>query len=602
MKFRGKEREIIQYIKEKKEMVIMRFVELVNSYEMIEATSSRISMTNYLTDLFKNTPEEDIDKVIYLTEGKLYPPFMGIELGMAEKMALRALSSATGMSRDKIENEYKKKGDIGLLAEEMLKAKIQTTFFKRELLVEDVYESLDKIARMTGSGSTDTKIRILAGLLGDATPKEAKYIMRLITGKMRLGIANMTIIDALSQAFVGGRKDEVERIYNITSDLGEISRELKKNGLEGIKKYNAKVGRPIRMMLAQRMNNAAEIIEQLGMAICEYKYDGMRIQIHKSGNKISLFTRNLENVTDQYPDIIKYVSKNLKVDNTIVEGECVAVDIDTGFLLPFQELMHRRRKYDIEEKAEKFPANIYLFDILLAEGKDLMTKSLIMRREILKNSIIETDGFKMSHSIISDNIIAIEKFFESAIENGCEGLILKDLEGTYQAGARGWSWIKLKRTYQSKMIEPIDVVIVGAFMGRGRRSGTYGALLVAVYDQEKDLFPTISKVGSGFTDEELYDLPKILKDYKLEKRHPRVESLMEADVWFEPKIVLETIGDELTLSPIHLCAFDKIRKDAGIAIRFPRFTHNWRYDKSPEDATTVSEIMDIYKLQLKKIG
>lgn len=580
----------------------MRYAELTNFYDMIEATSSRILMTNYLVDLFKRTPEDIIDKVVYLTEGKLYPEFVGIELGMAEKMALRALSMATGMSQDKVENEYKKRGDIGTISESLLKTKTQTTLFKRDLEVKDVYESLDRIARASGSGSADTKIRTLSGLLTDSSPKEAKYIMRIVTGKMRLGVANMTIIDALSQAFAGGRKEDVERIYNTTSDLGEIAKALKSGGMERIKEYHVKVGRPIRMMLAQRMNSTKEIIGQIGKAICEYKYDGERIQVHKNGNKVLLFSRNLENITEQYPDIIRFAQQNLKVNDAIVEGECVAVDSDTGYMLPFQQLMHRRRKYGIEEKAEEFPANIYLFDMLFIEGKDIMNKSLIERRDILKNSIIEQNGFRLSHVMISDNTAEIEKFFENSIENGCEGLILKDPKSVYQAGARGWSWIKLKRSYQSKMVEPIDVVIVGAFVGRGRRSGSYGALLVAVYDKERDIFTTISKIGSGFTDEDLRNLPEILENYKLSNRHPRVDSMLEADIWFTPQKVIEVIGDELTLSPIHTCGFNKIRDNAGIAMRFPRFTHNWRDDKSPEDATTVKEIIEMYNLQLKKIG
>lgn len=579
----------------------MRFIELANSYEMIEATSSRISMTYYLVDLFKNTPEEDIDKVVYLTEGRLYPNFVGIELGMAEKMALRALSLATGMSQDKVENEYKKKGDIGIISENLLNRKLQTTLSRRELDAKDVYEGLDKIARTSGAGSADTKIRILSGLLTDASPKEAKYIMRMITGKMRLGIADMTIIDALSQAFANGRKEDVERVYNMTSDLGDIAKVLRKSGMEGVKEYRARVGRPIRMMLAQRLNSVKEIVQKTGMAICEYKYDGERIQIHKNGKKVELFSRNLENVTGQYPDIIRMVLNNIKVGEAIVEGECVAVDSNTGYMLPFQELMKRRRKYGIEEKAEEFPVNMYLFDALLIDGEDIMGLPLVKRRNILQCSIVERDGFKLSHVIMSDNSIEIEKFFEGAIENGCEGLILKDKRGTYQAGARGWSWIKLKRSYQSKMVEPIDVVIVGAFMGRGRRSGNYGALLVAVYDRDRDMFTTVSKVGSGFTDQELAEIPGMLDEYKLERRDVRVDSIIEADVWFRPQIVMEVIGDELTLSPIHPCGLGKIRENAGIAIRFPRFMHNWRYDKGAEDATSVAEIIDMYKSQLKKI-
>ena len=579
----------------------MRYAILVNFYEKIEAVSSRIQMTNYLVDLFKITPEDIIDKVVYLTEGKLYPEFVGIELGMAEKMALRALSMASGVSQDKVESEYKKKGDIGIISENLLNTRTQMTLFKRDLEIEELYKDLDKIARVSGAGSADIKIRTLSGLLTDSSPKEAKYIMRIVTGKMRLGIANMTIIDALSQAFAGGRKEDVERIYNVTSDLGEIAKTLKGKGMEGIKEYHIKVGRPIRMMLAQRMNSTKEIIGQMGKAICEYKYDGERIQVHKNGNNISLFSRNLENITEQYPDIIRFTQQNLKVNEAIVEGECVAIDTDTGDILPFQQLIHRRRKHGIEEKAEEFPANIYLFDALYIDGIDIMNKSLAERRYILKNSIVEQNGFKMSHAIVSDDIAEIEKFFESSIENGCEGLILKDLKGQYQAGARGWSWIKLKKSYQSKIVEPIDVVVVGAFIGKGRRSGTYGALLVSVYDREKDIFPTISKLGSGFSDEELKRLPEILNDNRLEKKHPRVESGMGADIWFEPKIVIEVIGDELTLSPIHPCAYNRIRENAGLAIRFPRFTHNFRWDKAPEDATTVTEIIDMYNSQLKKI-
>lgn len=577
----------------------MKYSELVNFFELIEATSSRLLMTSHLVDLFKNTPEDLIDKVVYMTEGKLHPPFVGIELGMAEKSALKALSMCTGISQDKVENEYKKRGDVGILAENLLKKKVQATLFNRVLDVKDVYDDLDKIARTSGSGSADAKLRILSGLLSDASPKEAKYIMRIVTGKMRLGVADNTMIVALSQAFAHGKKEDIETMYNVTSDIGEVARELKKNGVAGIKRL-ANVGRPIRMMLAQRMSSAEEVVARMGRIVCEYKYDGMRLQIHKSGNNVSIFTRNLEHITDQYPDVVKYTLQNIKVKNAIVEGECVTVD-PAGYILPFQELMHRRRKYEIEEKVIEFPVSMYLFDILFSEDKDIMDRSLVERRNILKNSIIETENFRLSHAMISDNVVEIEKFFESSIENGCEGLMCKDLNSTYQAGSRGFSWVKLKRSYQSKMIEPIDVVIVGAFLGKGRRSGTYGALLVAVYDHEKDVFSTICKVGTGFTDEELNNLPIALNVHRLERKSVRVESIMNADVWFEPQLVMEIIGDELTLSPTHPCAMGSVRENAGIAMRFPRFLHKWRPDKGPEDATTVSEIVDIYKSQLKKL-
>ncbi len=580
----------------------MQYIELVDFYEMIQATTKRLEMTDYLIKLFKNTPVRVIDKVVYLTQGKLYPDFVAIEIGMAEKMALRALAITSGLSPVKVEEELKNKGDIGLAAESLLKEKKQATLFQRELLLQDVYDALDKIAKTSGEGSVDSKIRVLSGLLADARPKEAKYIMRTITGKMRLGIADMTILDALAQAFAKKEAREViERAYNLTSDLGDVAGTLSKEGIGGIKKYHAMAGRPIRMMLAQRLENAEEIIEKLGKAICEWKYDGERIQIHRLGNKILLFSRRLENITEQYPDLAALARQNINVNNTIIEGECVAVDPDSGAMLPFQELMHRRRKYGIEEAVREFPANIYLFDALLIEGEDLTQNPLIERRERLKNAITETAGFKTAHSLVSDNINAIEGFFESAIENGCEGLILKGEESTYQAGARGWLWIKLKRSYQSKMIEAIDVVIVGAFIGRGKRSGNYGALLVAVYDHEKDVFPTICKLGSGFTDDDLKNLPEVLSPYKLNKKHARVDSSLEADVWFTPALVIELIGDELTLSQIHTCAYNKIRENAGIAVRFPRFTHRYRKDKAPEDATTVEEIVEMYNAQLKKM-
>jgi DNA ligase-1 len=581
----------------------VKYIELVNLYEAIGATTKRLDITRYLVDVLKKTPADVIDKVVYLTQGKLYPDFAGVEIGMAEKMALRALSAATGHPLEKVERELRSKGDIGTAAENLLKAKKQATLSKKELLVQDVYDALDKIARTTGTGSVEAKVRALSGLLADAKPVEAKYIMRTVTGKMRLGIADMTILEALAQAFADKEARKViERAYNLTSDLGDVARTMCTEGIEGIKKYHVKTGRPARMMLAQRLESAQEILEKLGKAICEWKYDGERIQIHKQGDKISLFSRRLENITGQYPDVADLARKNIKADRAIVEGECVAVDTDTGAMLPFQVLMHRRRKYGIEEAAREFPAHMYLFDALLIESEDLTQMPLIERREILKKSIKETNGFRLAQSLISDDIREIEAFFENAIENGCEGLILKSGASGYQAGARSWLWIKLKRSYQSKMIEPIDVVIVGALMGRGKRSGSYGALLVSVYDHERDVFPTITKVGSGFTDEDLKNLPELLSLYELKHRHARVESKLEADVWFAPAVVIEVIGDELTLSPIHMCAYNRIRKDAGIAVRFPRFTHRWRKDKAPEDATTVEEIVDMYRAQLKRIA
>lgn len=583
----------------------MRYSEVVEVCERIERATKRIEMTDLLVYLFKKTPAESIDRVIYLIQGKLYPDFVGIELGIAEKLAIRAISHAYGISHDEVADAFKKMGDLGEVVRKFAHSRRQKALFTNPLTVERVYEVLDRIARTSGAGSQDAKIKMLSGLLTDSTPDEAKYIVRTVTGKMRLGIADMTILDALTLAYTADKENRkyVERAYNLCSDLGEIAKTLASEGIEGVKKYRIRVGRPVRMMLAQRMSNAGEILRKLGgNAACEWKYDGERIQIHKKGDDVVLFSRRLENITSQYPDVCDMVRAHVRCDDAIIEGECVAVHPESGELLPFQELMHRRRKHGIEEAVKKFPASIFMFDALYIDGNDLIEKPYMIRRKCLEDIVEECEQIRVTEMIISDDVDEIERFFHRAIEAGCEGLILKATEGIYQAGARGWLWIKLKRSYQAKMIEPIDVVVVGAFHGRGRRSGTYGALLVAVYDRENDVFTTISKVGSGFKDEDLEILPEMLAPYRISHMHPRVKSEMQADVWFSPSVVMEIIGDELTLSPIHTTAFGKIRENAGIAVRFPRFTGRWRHDKSPEDATTVDEIVEMYKSQLKTIA
>ncbi len=582
----------------------MRYSEIVDIYERIEATTKRLEMTDFLVELFKKTPKDIIDKVIYLTQGKLYPDFVGIELGIAEKLAVRAISMASGVAQGEVEKHLREKGDLGLVAAHAAKGKRQVALFSKPLSAKGVYDALEKVARSTGAGSVDLKLRLLSGLLADAEPKEAKYILRAVTGTLRLGIADMTLLDALAIAYTENKENRaiIERAYNLSSDLGDVARTLAEKGLEGIKKYRVKVNRPIRMMLAQRLSTPEEILEKLGgEAACEWKYDGERIQIHKKNEDITLFSRRLENITLQYPDACELAGKQLKAEEAIVEAECVAIDPETGELLPFQELMHRRRKYGIEEAKEKFPVSLYLFDTLYIDGEDFTEKTYFERRKKLKAVVKESERLKLAEALVTSDLKKIMRFFDEAIEAGCEGLILKSPSGIYHAGARGWLWIKLKRSYQSRMIEPIDVAIVGAFHGRGKRSGSYGALLGAVYDKEKDVFVTICKIGSGFKDEDLKNLPSMLAPYALKHMHARVSSEFKAGVWFTPAIVIEIIGDELTLSPVHTCAHGIIREGSGIAVRFPRFTGRWRVDKAPEDATTVEEIIEMYRAQLKKI-
>ena len=584
----------------------MLFSKLVGFYERIEAITGRIEMTNLLVQLLKETPPEIIDKVVYLTLGEIYPPFIGLELGVADRLALRAVKLASGMSEREIDRAYKELGDVGLVGERMLAKRSQATLFMEQLTVEDVYSALEKIAKASGEGSMETKVQILSGLLASAQPKEAKYILRIVTGKMRLGIADMTILDALAIVFGGGKeaRDLFERAYNLSSDIGYVAKVAAQEGLDGIKKFKITVGKPIRPMLAERLSSAEEILQKIGgKCIAEYKYDGERMQIHKRGDEAIIFSRRLENITSQYPDVVELVKQHVKAGEAILECECVAVDPETGDMLPFQELMHRKRKHDIHKAIEQYPVNVYFFEALYVDGKDLTLEPLEIRRKTLESIIEEGERVKLSKAIITDDPNELEKFFHEAIEEGCEGLVVKALgkEAIYRAGARGWLWIKLKRSYKSEMMDTVDLVVVGAFHGRGKRSGTYGALLMAAYDKRKDVFQSVCKVGSGFTDEDLQKLPELLEPYKIPHRHARVETGMEADIWFEPKIVLEIIGDEITISPIHRAAWSMIKEGYGLAIRFPRFTGRYRFDKAPEDATTTDEILEMYRRQLKKL-
>jgi len=585
----------------------LKYAEIAEAYEKIEATTKRLEMTDLLVNLLKKTPKEIIDKVVYLTQGKIYPDFVNLEIGVAEKLAIKAIARTSGMKESEIEECLKKFGDIGETAEKFVASKRQVTFFQQPLKVQRVYQTLDKMAKASGAGAIDLKISLLAGLLADATPKEAKYIIRTVTGNLRLGIADMTVLDALAIAYGGGKeaRELLERAYNISSDLGKVARTVAEKGLEGIKEFKVSVGEPIRPMMAERLSSPEEILEKLGgKCIAEYKYDGERIQIHKKDKEVMLFSRRLENISSQYPDAIALIKEYVKARDAILEAECVAIDADTGEMRPFQELMHRRRKYGIEKAIREYPVSLYMFDVLYVDGKDLTLEPYPIRRRTLEAVIKESDQVKIAKNIVTDDVEELEKFFLKAIEEGCEGLVCKSImkDSVYQAGARGWLWIKYKRDYKSEMTDTVDLVVVGAFHGRGRRAGTYGALLLAAYNPETDTFETVTKCGTGFTDEDLAKLPKMMEKHLILHKHPRVYSMLEADVWFEPSVVIEVLGAEITLSPVHTCGMGVIRKGSGLAIRFPRFTGNYRIDKAAEDATTVKEIVEMYQVQLKKFS
>jgi len=581
------------------------FMEVAKAYERIEATTGRLEMIDLLKNLFLSTPPEILDKIVYLTLGSIASPFEGVELGVGEKLFLRALSLATGISQDRLEEEYPKFGDIGKLAEWAVSKKAAQSFFSEDLTVERVFETLSRVARASGEGAQDAKVRLIAGLLSDAKPLEARYIARIVTEKLRLGVRDMTVLDALAEAFLKSRahRDRLEKKYNIFPDIGKIAKALAEKGMSGLEEITITLGTPVRPMLAQRLRSAEEIMEKMGPRVyAEFKYDGERMQIHVwRDGRVKIFSRRLEDITEPYPDVREYVSRAVNGREVVLDCETVAVNPDTGEILPFQELMHRRRKYGVEEAMRTYPTVTYVFDVLYLDGRELLDERLEERRRILREILRENERAKLvQYKEVDGDVEELERFFEYAVEMGTEGLVVKDPRSIYQAGVRGWSWIKLKRSYISKMIEPVDLVVVGAFWGKGKRAGTYGALLMAAYCPEEDVFKTVCKMGSGFTDEELANLPKLLDEYRIDHKHPSVVSNIEADVYFVPVKVAQVLGDEITLSPTHTCGWNRIKRNAGLAIRFPRFM-GWREDKGPQDATTEEEIIEMYREQLKAI-
>jgi len=585
----------------------MKYVKLAEVFDEIEATSKRLEMTDLLVKLIKDTPRDEISKVVYLLQGKLYPDYLGVELGIAEKLLIKAVAEIAGKSENLVDGDFKKSGDLGLTVEKLLQKKSQATLVKRPLTVSSVYDTFDKIAHAAGSGSVDLKIRLLRSLLNDASPLEGKFIARMAVGKLRLGVADMTVLDALAIAYGGDKsaREPLERAYNLSSDLGYVASVVAKDGLAGVEKFKITVGRPIRPMLCERLPSAREILEKLGgTGAAEYKYDGLRVQAHITSKEVHLFSRRLENITDQFPDVASLLKKTIKAKEAIVEGECIAVDIHTGDMLPFQVISQRRgRKHKIEKMAEEIPVTIFLFDVLYLNGKDQTLTPYLERRKQLLKIIEPSEHVKVAEQVEACDPDRLEQLMDEAVASGCEGLVVKNTseQSVYQAGARGWLWIKYKRSYKAEVQDTFDLVPIGAFAGRGRRAGSYGALLMAVYNPKEEAFETLCKLGSGFKDEDLLNLPKMMQPYLIKQKHPRVNSLMQPDFWFVPSMVLEVAADEITLSPMHTCGWGLIRPRSGLALRFPRFTGNWRKDKGPEDATTSQESVEMYRKQLKQI-
>jgi len=582
----------------------MKFYELAQMFSKLENTSKRLEMTDILSNFFKEiklkNDYDELDKIIYLLQGQLVSNIKQFpKMGIAEKMIIEALSLHSGINKPKIKQILVKKGDIGATAELILsKKKKQKSIFDFEndsskidsIEITELYAELKKIAKTGGSGSHDVKLGILRGLMKD--PLETKYLLRIITSTLRVGVSTQTIIDGLAVGFTGTKenRDYIENAYNLHPDLGEVTTILALKGLEEIKKIEITYGVPIRMMLASRVPYV-DIINKLGSPmIAEYKLDGERLQIHKQGKNILLFSRRLLDISEQYPDVCEVIRSNISSENVIIEGEVVAMDHFYEKMLPFQVLSKRRRKYSIEEVSKEIPVCLFLFDILKCEDRSYIESPLPERRAKLEEIVKESDELRLVKSATINDTNELVDFFNEAREKGTEGIMAKSIQedSIYQAGNRGFLWIKLKGLEGGKLKDSVDVVLVGAFYGRGRRKGVYSTYIGAVYDQNNDNFEAFTRIASGWTDEIMSTLMKEVKQYEVTRKPNYVKCDDTPDVWIKPEIVIEIIGDEITIS-------DKF-SSLGYSMRFPVF-QRFRLEKGPKDVTTVEEIKNLYEIQ-----
>lgn len=590
----------------------MTFKDLSIYLQTLEGITSRNEMVVVLAELFKKVPADNMAHVMYLLQGRVAPLYVPLEFGMADKMIIKAIALAYNTSEETVKKEFGKIGDIGELAEGMSKG----DRVKGEgVSVGHVFSELEKIAKTGGSGSVDLKVETLGNLFKDSDSLSVRYISRIPVGKLRLGFSDMTVIDALSWMLTGDKslRPIIERSYNIRPDLGVIGEMLKKDGIKGVEKLKPAVFTPILMAKAERLSSGQEIVDKVGECAVEEKFDGFRLQAHykksnKPGERVKLFTRGLEVVTFMYPDIEAGIESQIHADEAIIEGEAIAYNPDTNEYLPFQLTSQRKRKYDIEEMAKKIPLKYMIFDALFLNGKNLIPEPYVERRREINKFIKKGSVLYVSDEAILKTGKEIETYFDDAISRGLEGILAKKLDGTYQAGARGFSWIKLKRSYSSKLDDTVDCVVMGYYYGQGKRTAFgIGAFLIGVYDKKQDKFVTIAKIGTGLTDDEWRELAKRGNTLKSKERPALYDTdkILDPDVWVKPEIIVEIKADELTRSSVHTAgrvlkpsksgsAFDV--DTPGYALRFPRL-QRFRDDRKPEDATTLKEIEEMFKLQ-----
>ena len=580
----------------------MLYSDLAETFDRLESTGSRLEMTSILAEFFRRADKGELRSIVYLSQGKLHPDFVPGVLGMADRLVMKAIAKASGNPDDKVEKLTIETGDMGQVAETMISRKKQMALFSEELTVARVVRGLTTIENADGKDSQDTKQKTLAGLLHDSGPLEARYLCRTVTGRMRVGAADMTILDALAEAFATKEdRPAIERAFNVTCDIGLVAETIANGGMDAVRAIGVKVGSPVKVMLAERLPSISEVVEKMGgRCAMEYKYDGIRVQAHIGRDSVKLYSRRLEDLTSNFPDIAEALRARCGHDEAIIEGECVAIDPETGFMLPFQNVTHRRKKHGMDEAVRDVPVRIFMFDMLYADGEDWTPRPYLERRAALEEGFEIGDNVQMTTMRMVGSPEEGEEFFANAIGARCEGIMAKSVapDSVYRAGSRGFLWIKYKKDYQQALTDSFDLVVVGAFYGMGKRAGRYGALLMAAYDGETGRFETVCKLGTGFDDAFLDAMPALLDGSLSESKPSSVDAEMVPDVWFEPNVVLEVVAAEITLSPIHTAAKDVLKKGAGLGIRFPRFTGRVRDDKTPEQCTSVSEIIEMFEMQV----
>jgi len=576
----------------------VKFSEVAECFSRIEETSGRVEITKLLAELFAKARPRDAEIIVNLSLGQLNPPYIGTQFNVAEKSIIGVLAEFLGVTDETIKRHIKQSGDLGLVVMDY------TWRTGDGLTVLQVYNELDRIEKLGGTGSAEDKASSIRELLNQLTPVEAKYVIRVILGKLRLGFSDMTVVDALSWMEAGDKslRATIENAYNVCVDLGLIASELKENGIKAIERMKVHIGIPIRPAAAERLPTARAIVEKLGVCVAQPKLDGFRLQIHLDKRtarpKIHFFSRNLIDMSHMFPDLTHAIA-SLDVTDMICEGEAIVYDPNTDTFLPFQETVKRKRKHGIEEAMESFPLRVFLFDLLYLNGKDVMGQTHEERRALLLKIAKKITDNRVQ--VIDEKIIhtaaQLEADFENNITAGLEGLVVKRPDAIYQPGKRNFNWIKLKRQEEGHLDDTLDCVILGYYDGAGKRASFgIGAFLVGVYNKQDDCFESIAKIGTGLSDEEWIGLRKKCDAIAVANRPKNVVCAKELypDVWVSPEMVCMVRADEITISPLH--AAGKTEKALGYALRFPRFM-GYRIDKSPDETTTVTEIVSLYKDQ-----